>query len=686
MINKKFNILDCTLRDGSYTIDFQFNAHDTAIIASALENAGIKFIEIGHGMGLNSSSAGKGEAAASDEEYMQAASEVIRHAKWGMFFIPGIGRYKDLDIAASYGMDFIRIGTNITDLQNAEEYVKYAKDLGLFVSCNLMKTYIVTSDKIGQYGTQCEKYGADIIYLVDSAGTMLPENIKEYCNTLQKEVNIPIGLHCHDNLALGMANALTAIECGAEMVDSTLQGLGRGGGNPATEILVTILKKKGIDLRINEKKLMTISEELIKPLKKEVGINSINIISGFAGFHSSYLPIVEKYSEKYSVDLRDLIIKLCQIEQANVTEELVERIAKQLAYENSIKSNINIIDLPKISSSKVGFSKNGASINQVARILAKECKSRSIKKGKLSVFNLVMSSKYIDQIKISRVIQEEFEYIICSAEGSKIAHFEEIIQGADGIIDIFLVDNTKREYLDFSISSKIKNKIHKSMFFEYNDSDVWVRNIFYQIDYLNKFNDIKYISIIGSTIEAIKLYKILKERAYTVTLIKPKKKFILNDELCSLLQKSNILVSFHHKKPIISYEILKNITPDIIIIDGSIGSIQPDAMTLIHSQNIRIIRPDMRAAIAGELAGLLGTYRINTQIMGKTIIAGIPVVAGGIIGNKGDLIVDSISNPSRVIGVADGLGKLIEDPKESEKYNILIEAVEKELLQRREIF
>src|SRR5204862_5866336 len=67
------DILEATLRDGSYLIDFQFTADDTATVASALEAVGFRWIEVGHGVGMNASAAGKGRAAASDEEYLEAA-------------------------------------------------------------------------------------------------------------------------------------------------------------------------------------------------------------------------------------------------------------------------------------------------------------------------------------------------------------------------------------------------------------------------------------------------------------------------------------------------------------------------------------------------------------------------------------------------------------------------------------
>jgi isopropylmalate/homocitrate/citramalate synthase len=166
------NILDVTLRDGSYLIDFQFTAQDTAMIASALESVGVRWIELGHGLGLNASASGKGAAAATDEEYLEVAADTLKVARWGMFFIPGIGREADLRLASQYKMPFVRIGTNITEIDQAEPFIKQAKDLGMLVSFNGMKSYAVSPERWGSCAAQMQQWGADIVCLVDSAGSM----------------------------------------------------------------------------------------------------------------------------------------------------------------------------------------------------------------------------------------------------------------------------------------------------------------------------------------------------------------------------------------------------------------------------------------------------------------------------------------------------------------------------------
>src|SRR3989338_816124 len=245
MNKKRIEILDCTLRDGSYAIDYQFTAEDTAVIVAGLESAGVRLIEIGHGLGLGASKAGCGVAAATDEEYLRAAQETAKKAKYGMFCIPGIAQLKDLDLAAQYKMDFVRIGTNVNEVERGERFIKKAKDLGMLVSCNLMKSYAVTPKEFGQYVKKASRYGADVICVVDSAGGMLPADVREYVQIVKSETAAAAGFHGHDNLCLAVANSLEAVKAGASIVDTSLQGMGRSAGNAQTAILGILLKKTG---------------------------------------------------------------------------------------------------------------------------------------------------------------------------------------------------------------------------------------------------------------------------------------------------------------------------------------------------------------------------------------------------------------------------------------------------------
>lgn len=178
---KKVSILETTLRDGSYAVNFSFSSSDTSIICKELEDAGFKYIEIGHGVGLNATNRGYGDAAQTDEEYMIAAESVLKKAKYGMFCIPGIARLEDIDLAAKHHMGFIRVGTNATEVPNSEPYIKRAKDHGMFVTANFMKSYILPPHKFAEQVKLSEKYGADLMLKADLAIGAAGTTIWERC-------------------------------------------------------------------------------------------------------------------------------------------------------------------------------------------------------------------------------------------------------------------------------------------------------------------------------------------------------------------------------------------------------------------------------------------------------------------------------------------------------------------------
>ena len=159
----KPRILDTTLRDGSYVINFQFTARDTAIIAGKLDEAEFELIEIGHGVGLGASEAGYGQAAETDEGYMEAAASAVKRAKWGMFCIPGVATLDHVDRAAGYGMKFIRIGTNVTDVPQSQRFIERARHHGMFVCANYMKSYASDPQEFARNAVLSEKYGAEVV-------------------------------------------------------------------------------------------------------------------------------------------------------------------------------------------------------------------------------------------------------------------------------------------------------------------------------------------------------------------------------------------------------------------------------------------------------------------------------------------------------------------------------------------
>lgn len=328
------NVMDTTLRDGSYTVDFNFSIGDTKTICSELESAGIKYIEIGHGIGIGAALIGHKPAIHTDAEYIQAAKSIVKNSKIGMFSITKMTPLDSIKEIAKQGLDFIRIGSDIANVSYIPKYVETAKNAGLITMCNIMKSYVLPPDEFANIVADIEKSGVDIVYLVDSAGGMFPQDIINYYKAIRSKSQIKLGFHGHDNLGCAVANAITAAQIGYDFIDTSLQGLGRSAGNPSTEIFVAAMQKQGKLRDINLIKLLDIGQLYIKDLSNNKK-NDIDIIAGFADFHSSYMNIIYKYAAKYSIDPRILIIELTKIDKMNAPEELVDKIAKNIKEHNS---------------------------------------------------------------------------------------------------------------------------------------------------------------------------------------------------------------------------------------------------------------------------------------------------------------------------------------------------------------
>jgi 4-hydroxy-2-oxovalerate aldolase len=328
--NKSLNILEATLRDGSYAVNFSFTARDTAVIVKALEEAGFHYIEIGHGVGMGGSAKGYGKAIETDEEYMKAAQKALKKAVYGMFCIPGIATLEDIALGSDHGMGFVRVGTNVNQVRSSKNFIKKAKRAGMLVAANYMKSYALKPEQFAKNVLLSEEYGADMVYIVDSAGSMFPEDVRAYFEAIRRVSKIAIGFHGHNNLGLAIANSMQAVELGAAFVDTSLQGLGRGGGNAPTEMLVAALMKKGVRTGIDFLKVLDAGQKYIQPMIAIKGTMPLDVVCGYAEFHSSYMHHIHKYSSLYNVDPSLLIMEWCKIDKISVDEKKLEKLARHL--------------------------------------------------------------------------------------------------------------------------------------------------------------------------------------------------------------------------------------------------------------------------------------------------------------------------------------------------------------------
>jgi 4-hydroxy 2-oxovalerate aldolase len=323
-------ILDCTLRDGSYAVDFRFTEDTIRSVLTGLEASGVRLVELGHGLGLGAGAALGKPTLVPDERSFELAAESLRRADWGMFCIPGMATPSHLKRAAAAGMRFVRVGVDITDVAPAEQFVGLAKDLGLRAFTNLMKTNVLGVDGVVTAAQRCTKYGADGVYLVDSVGGYLPHQVADLFDAVREALGITLGFHGHDNLGLANANALAAAGNGAAFVDTTLDGIGRGAGNTVTESFAAILAGRDAAVAYDYRRLARLSETVIRPLARLHDDREYQLVGSLTRTHSSFFPLITRCADATGVDVFALMAAVAEVERVNPTEALVMATAARL--------------------------------------------------------------------------------------------------------------------------------------------------------------------------------------------------------------------------------------------------------------------------------------------------------------------------------------------------------------------
>jgi 4-hydroxy-2-oxovalerate aldolase len=330
--DKKINIIDTTLRDGSHAVSHQYTLEQVEDIAAGLDGAGMHYIEVSHGDGLSGSSQNYGWALYSDEDRLKAASKAIKRGNLTVLLLPGIGTVEDLEMAIRNGAKAARVATHVTEADIAEQHIKLSKKLGLKTFGFLMMSHMVSKEKVLEQAKLLESYGSDVIYMADSAGAMLPDEVREKIDVLKNELSVPVGFHAHDNLGLAIANDLAAIDAGATYLDSSLRGLGAGAGNAQTEVLIGVLEKYGCFTGIDFYKITDVAEEILAPIMNRPQIiDKAALMLGYAGVYSSFLIHTERASKRFDLDPRDILVELGRRGMVGGQEDMIIDVAYELS-------------------------------------------------------------------------------------------------------------------------------------------------------------------------------------------------------------------------------------------------------------------------------------------------------------------------------------------------------------------
>lgn len=327
----RITVTDVTLRDGNHTIGHQFTPDEMSQTATALDAAGVDIIEVGHGDGLGGSSRHVGMAAASDEEYLSTVVSAVKNSRVAALLVPGIGTLDDLRSAADLGIEVVRVGTHCTEADITGQHIQMGKDLGLMVVGYLISSSMTSPANLAEQTKLMESYGADAVYMADSAGELLPDDVKARVSAVRKAVDIPIGFHGHNSLGAAIGNTLAAIDYGVTMVDGSLKGFGGGAGNTQTEVLIAALKRAGYETGVDLYEIMDAAEKVFAPLVNHTPvIDSQALLLGYAGVYGGYINPVNREAKRLGVDPRDIIVELGKRQVVAGQEDVVIQVAREL--------------------------------------------------------------------------------------------------------------------------------------------------------------------------------------------------------------------------------------------------------------------------------------------------------------------------------------------------------------------
>lgn len=330
-MSARFRLTDSTLRDGSHAVAHQFTPEQVTAIVSGLDAAGVPVVEVSHGDGLGGSSFNYGFSHTNEMELLRAAVDARNKASIAVLMLPGIAIREDLRLARDIGADVARIATHCTEADISEQHIHLAKELGMESVGFLMMAHMISPERLVEEAKKMESYGADCVYVVDSAGAMTIDDAKRRVALAKANLGCQVGLHAHNNLSLAVANSLGALEEGADQLDACTTGLGAGAGNCATEVLVAAMERSGIPTGVDPLAVVDVADKVVRPIHPGQGvIDGDGLVLGYAGVYGSFLLHAQRAATRYGVDTKEILLELGRREVVGGQEDMIIDVAVEL--------------------------------------------------------------------------------------------------------------------------------------------------------------------------------------------------------------------------------------------------------------------------------------------------------------------------------------------------------------------
>jgi 4-hydroxy 2-oxovalerate aldolase len=336
-MSNKILISDPTLRDGNHAVRHQISKEHFAAYCTAADAAGVPIVEVGHGNGLGASSMLVGECALTDEAILRTAREHLPNSKMAVHAIPGFCTIlRHVAMAMDLGVDVFRIASHCTEADITQRHIEYVRNHGKEVYGVLMMSHMASPETLADEARKMEAYGAEGLIIMDSAGAYLPIDVTRRIDILVNALNIPVGFHAHNNLGMGIANSVAAVEAGATIIDGSARGFGAGAGNAQLEVLVAVFQQMGFETGIDLYKMLDAADLAEKTMVKSMPyISSTSVVSGMSGVFSGFIKQVNSIGAEHGVDPRDIFFELGRRNAVAGQESLILEVALSLKDQTS---------------------------------------------------------------------------------------------------------------------------------------------------------------------------------------------------------------------------------------------------------------------------------------------------------------------------------------------------------------
>lgn len=270
-VRRDVQVLDATIRDGGLCNNFEFSDEFVRELYKTNIKSGVDYMEFGYRASrvlFDESRFGKWKFC-KEEDIRAIVGDNVSDMKISVMADVGRCDFKtDFIPKAESVIDMVRVACYIHQIPAAIEMVEYFHDLGYETSCNIMAVSQANLNQLEEALDMIAASSVDVIYLVDSYGSLYPENAsslaKIYLEAAEKSGK-KVGFHAHNNQNLAFANTIETMSYGVSFLDATAQGMGRGAGNCAMELLLGFLKNP----KYNLYSLLSFIENYMLPLKEQ---------------------------------------------------------------------------------------------------------------------------------------------------------------------------------------------------------------------------------------------------------------------------------------------------------------------------------------------------------------------------------------------------------------------------------